>query len=197
MQAYTYTIRHLPSNKIYYGVRKSSTFDLGTKYFSSSKLVKLMINAEPIENFQFKIRKTFANYSEARLHETKVLLRINAVANNMVLNQAISAPRLCAKNPTAELQRRESISQKMKQLWADPEYKMKQGFNKLTTEERSTRGKAGAAIRAANYAKKPKSAKTKRLPVGKEVLIEKNGITKTVKANQVPAYKKYGWSRTG
>ena len=196
MEAYTYSIKHLPTNKIYYGVRKSTTVDIGTIYFSSSKLVKQMLQEEPIENFEFKVRQIFQSYEEARLHETRVLSRIQAVTNPMMLNQAVSSPRLCAKNPTAEIQRRESISKAMKQLWSDPAYKDAQSFNKLSSEERSIRGKAGALKRAANYATGKTSRKPKKKPSYKDVILVKDGVLKTVKANQVPAYAKSGWSRT-
>ena len=196
MQAYTYTIRHLPTNKIYYGVRKSTTVDIGTKYFSSSKLIKQMLLTEPIENFKFKVRKKFLSYDAARLHETKVLSRINAVSNPMVLNQAVSSPRLCSKNPTAEIRRRESISKTMTQLWNDPEYRNNQSFNKLSSKEQSIRGTSGALKRAANYASGKTQRKSKKVPVYKDVILVKNNILKIVKSNQVPAYAKGGWIRT-
>ena len=195
MQAYTYSITHLPTNKIYYGVRKSTTVDIGTTYFSSSKLVKQMLQAEPIENFKFKVRQKFQSYEEARLHETKLLSRIQAVTNPMVLNQAVSSPRLCSKNPTAEIQRRKSISKAMKQLWNDPTYKNAQSFNKLSSEERSIRGIAGALKRAANYASGKTLRKPKKPASYKDVILVRDGVSKTVKANQVPAYAKIGWSK--
>lgn len=195
MKAYTYTIQHLPTNKIYYGVRKSTTVDIGTTYFSSSKLVKQMLQAESIENFKFKVRRKFLSYDEARLHETKVLSRIKAVTNPMVLNQAVSSPRLCSKNPTSEIQRRKSISNTMKQLWSDPAYKDSQSFNKLSAEERSIRGKAGALKRAANYASGKTPRKSQKAKSYKEVILIRNGVQKVVKSNQVPAYAKCGWTR--
>jgi hypothetical protein len=195
MKAYTYSIQHLPTNKIYYGVRKSTTVDIGTKYFSSSKLIKQMLNAEPIKNFKFKVRRKFLSYEEARLHETKVLSRIKAVTNPMILNQAVSSPRLCSKNPTAEIQRRKSISKAMKQLWSEPLYKDTQSFNKLSVEERSIRGKAGALKRAENYASGKTPHKPKKAKSFKDVVLVKAGIFKTVKSNQVPAYAKCGWAR--
>jgi hypothetical protein len=195
MKAYTYTIQHLLTNKIYYGVRKSTVIDIGTTYFSSSKLVKQMLQEEPIENFKFKVRKKFQSYEEARLHETRLLSRIQAVTNPIMLNQAVSSPRLCAKNPTAEIQRRESISKAMKQLWNNPAYKDAQSFNKLSSEERSTRGKAGALKRAENYASGKTLRKPKTPKSYKDVVLVKDGVLKTVKANQVPAYAKSGWSR--
>ena len=193
MQAYTYSITHLPTNKIYYGVRKSTVVDIGTTYFSSSKLVKQMLQAESVENFKFKVRRKFLSYEEARLHETKLLSRLNAVSNPMMLNQAVSSPRLCSKNPTAEIQRRKSISNAMKQLWNDPTYKDAQSFNKLSSEEQSARGKAGALKRAANYASGKTLRKPKKAKSYKEVILIRNGIQKTVKSNQVPAYAKCGW----
>ena len=195
MKAYTYTIQHLPTKKIYYGVRKSTTIDIGTTYFSSSKLLKQMLQSEPKENFEFKVRKKFLSYEEARLHETKVLSRIKAVANPMMLNQAVSSPRLCSKNPAAEIQRKESISKAMKRLWSDPTYKNAQLFNKLSSEERSIRGKAGALKRTANYASGKILRKSKTSKSYKDVVLLRDGIYKTVKANQVPAYAKSGWTR--
>ena len=196
MEAYTYTIQHLPTNKIYYGVRKSTTVDIGTTYFSSSKLIKRMLQEEPFENFKFKVRRKFLSYSEARLHETKMLSRIQAVTNPMILNQAVSSPRLCSKDPDAELKRRESISKTMLELWKDPAYKDSQSFNKLSAEERSIRGKAGALKRAENYSSGKTLRKPKKTPLYKDVVLVKNGVFKTVKSNQVPSYTKSGWIRT-
>jgi hypothetical protein len=195
MQAYTYSIRHLPTNRIYYGVRKSTIVDIGTTYFSSSKIIKQMLKIESIEKFEFKVRKTFESYQDARQHETKVLSRINAVSNPMVLNQAVSSPRLCSKDPIAELQRRTSISNTMKQLWSDPTYRDSQTFHKVSPEEQSIRGTAGALKRAANYASGQTLRKPKKAKSFKDVILVRDGVLKTVKSNQVPAYAKSGWAR--
>ena len=195
MQAYTYSIHHLPTNKIYYGVRKSTIIDIGTYYFSSSKLIKQMLLLEPIENFKFKVRKKFPSYEEARLYETRVLSRIKAVTNPNVLNQAVSSPRLCSKNPVAEKQRRIAISNAMKELWKDSTYKDNQTFHKVTSEEQSRRGIAGALKRAANYASGNTQHKVRKIPVYKDITLVRNGVKKVVKSNQVPAYAKSGWQR--
>lgn len=78
----------------------------------------------------------------------------------------------------------------MKLLWQDPEYRNNQSFNKLTKEERSRRGKIGASIANKNRVKKEKSP-----TVYSEVFITRNGIIKTIKRNQVSAYRKYGWEK--
>lgn len=193
MQAYTYSIKHIPTNTIYYGVRKSSTFDLGHSYLSSSKLVKRMIEEDGLENFEFKQRRMFESYEEARLHESKILKRIDAVKNPRVLNQAISSPRLCNKDSVSEKQRRNSISESMKKLWEIEEYKENQSFNKLTKEERSKRGRNGALKRAENIKngltiinRKPKNTKTMHV-------IEKHGTEKIISPSAVPAYLKCGY----
>jgi hypothetical protein len=195
MEAYTYSIKHLPTNRIYYGVRKSATADIGITYFSSSKLVKQMLQDESINNFEFKVRRKFLSYEEARLHETKLLTRIRAVTNPKMLNQAVSSPRVCSKNPLAETQRRKSISASMKQLWSEPEYRDAQMLNKLSPDEYARRGKAGALKRAANYATGKTPRKPTKPKIYKDVILVKNGILKTVKSNQVPAYAKSGWTK--
>jgi hypothetical protein len=195
MIAYTYSIKHLPSNTYYYGVRKSSIEDIGITYFSSSKLVKRILEQNPLDDFEFKVRKRFDSYAKARIHETKFLQRINAVSNPRILNQAISSPRICSKDSVEELKRRESISKRMKELWNSDEYKNNQPFNKLSHEERVIRGKAGALKRAENYSSGKTIKKPKLKPTYKDVEISKNGEIKIVKANQVPAYVKGGWQR--
>jgi len=195
MQAYTYSIRHLPTNRIYYGVRKSTIIDIGITYFSSSKLVKRLLSTEPIANFNFKVSKLFPSYEEARLHETKFLIRINAITNPMVLNQAISSPRLCSKDPVAESRRRSAISKKMTELWETPEYKNNQSFNKLSKEEQTKRGTAGAKKRANNYTSGKTLYKDKKEPVYKNISIIRNNISKIIKQNQYAAYAKCGWNK--
>jgi hypothetical protein len=193
MQAYTYSIKHIPSKSIYYGVRKASEIDLGITYFSSSKLVKRLISQGRRSDFEFKVRRTFPSYEEARLHENKILTRINAVTNPNVLNQAISSARICSKDSASESRRRHAISIRMKELWATNEYRNGQTFNKLTHDERVERGKSGAKKRAKNYANGITQRKIKKTPVYKDVHISRNGIIKVVKSNQVPAYKAIGW----
>ena len=195
MEAYTYSIRHIPTNKVYYGVRKSIIEDIGKEYFSSSRLIKRMIAEEPIENFEFTLRRKFDSYSAARIHETRVLKRIKAVSNVMVLNQAISSPQLCSKDPIAETQRRNSISAAMTALWETAEYKDSQSFNKLSIDEYRIRGLSGASKRAENYASGKTQKKAPRKIEYSDTTIVRNNVYKLVKANQVPAYTKYGWAR--
>ena len=195
MQAYTYSIQHIRTKIIYYGVRKSDHFDLGISYFSSSKLIKRMIEEEGNLNFIFKLRKKFESYEQAREHESKILRRLNAVKNPLMFNQSVSSPRLCAKDSVAEFNRRESISKRMKELWKTEEYRNSQSFHKISHEERIKRGGKGAQKRIENYNSGKTLKKPKTDPVYSEVEIIKNGIIKSVKSNQVPAYVKCGWAR--
>jgi hypothetical protein len=193
MEAYTYSIKHIPSKTIYYGVRKSSVVDIGITYFSSSKLVKRLIFEGNLSDFEFKVRKKFSSYQEARNHETKILIRIRAVSNPNVLNQSVSSAKICSKDAISEQNRRNSISTKMKELWSTDEYRNKQKFNKLTHDERVKRGKAGSKKRSENYANGITKKKQKKKLTFGDVIVGKNGALKTIKANQVPAYKAIGW----
>ena len=185
MKAYTYSILHLPTGRIYYGVRKSDIVDIGSSYFSSSKLVKRMIKEEGIDNFEFKLRRKFETYEDARLHESKILSRLKVVTNESMLNQAVSAPRLCSKDQIAEIKRRSAISSRLKELWKTKEYRENQNFNKLSKEEYARRGRNGALKKAL---KRKELNIPKKKKIYKDTFIERNGIIKTVKNNQIPAY---------
>lgn len=200
MEAYTYTIKHKPSGRYYYGVRKSTIFDLGKNYLSSSKLVKRLIFEDGVDQFEFKLRKKFESYEQARLHESKVLSRLKVPRNPSMLNQAISSPRVCSNDVVSEQNRRASISKAMKELWKDPSYRAK--FTEISKEEKLARGRPGAIKRAENY-RTGKTSRKQRSPrkakpykqVYKQVTIVKGEMKKVVFSNQVPAYSKYGWSR--
>jgi hypothetical protein len=195
MKAYTYSITHIPSGKIYYGVRKSAYFDLGVEYFSSSKLVKRLIVEEGVSNFVFTLRKSFNSYEDARVHETKMLKRLNVPNNPRLFNQAISSPRVCNKDHSSEQDRRKAISASMRKLWQTPEYKSKSPFNKISTEERAIRGRAGSLGRAKKYQSGELKYKPKSPKKYSTVKITRNGVSKIVTRNQVPAYAKCGWVR--
>lgn len=196
MQAYTYSIYHKVSNRYYYGVRKSTVFDVGVVYFSSSKLVKRMLAEGPPTDFVFKLRRKFDSYEQARLHETKLLQRINAVSNPKMLNQAVSSSRIPSKDSTSEQARRANISARMTALWATPGYRASNSFVTLDAAEASRRGKLGSAKRIEGYASGRIARKERKKPIYKDVTITRGDETKTVKANQVPQYQKFGWLRT-
>lgn len=87
---YTYSIKFLITGQYYYGVKYSigcHPKELGVKYFSSSKVVKALIIEHGLQNFEFRVRKTFESAAAAKDHETKFLKRVNARANNRFLNK--------------------------------------------------------------------------------------------------------------
>ena len=87
---FTYLIKHVPTNRYYYGVRYKKGChpnDLWTKYFTSSKKVKGLIRRYGKKSFVFEIRKTFKTIIQALDWEHKVLKRIKAIKRNDFLNQ--------------------------------------------------------------------------------------------------------------
>jgi hypothetical protein len=195
MKAYTYTAKHIKSGLIYYGVRKSEVFDLGTEYFTSSKIIKRLIIEEGLDSFVFRLRRKFDSYEQARFHESKLLQRIKVVSNPKFFNQAVSAPRLPSKDFLSEESRKKAISIKLKELWKDEDYRNNQTFNKISREERSKRGKKGSKKRAENYSSGKTIRKPKSKPNYKEVVLIREDERKIVKSNQVPAYRKLGWEK--
>lgn len=90
MTPFTYCITHLKTGKRYYGSRYAKGCEpsqLGKTYFSSSSLIKKMIESEGISAFSFSVRRIFSNIEKCRAWEAKLLKRINASKSEMWLNR--------------------------------------------------------------------------------------------------------------
>jgi hypothetical protein len=86
---YTYRITHLPSGRHYYGARYAKDChpcDLWAKYFTSSKVVKKLIEQDGKEAFSYEVRRTFKTVGECIDWEHKVLCRLKVHRNNSWLN---------------------------------------------------------------------------------------------------------------
>lgn len=87
---FSYHLYHIPTQKHYYGIKFSkgcNPNDLWTTYFSSSKLVKHLIEEYGADSFDVSIRKVFLTPQDALLWEHKVLRRLNASARDNWLNR--------------------------------------------------------------------------------------------------------------
>lgn len=92
---YTYLIKCTINNKFYYGVRWGNKVppseDLWFKYFTSSKVIKNLINQYGKEAFLFEVRKVFTTKQEAIAWEETVLRRLKVLKSPDVwLNKCIS-----------------------------------------------------------------------------------------------------------
>ena len=91
MIPFTYLVKHVPTNRYYYGVKFKKDchpYDLWTKYFTSSKKVKSLIRKYGKKSFIFEIRKTFKTAQQAMAWEFKVLRRMKVVDRKDFLNQS-------------------------------------------------------------------------------------------------------------
>jgi hypothetical protein len=87
---FSYYLYHIPTEKHYYGIRHGKKADpnsLWKTYFTSSKIVKKMIEEYGIDSFQVEIRKTFDTPQKAILWEHKVLRRLNAAVRPDWINR--------------------------------------------------------------------------------------------------------------
>lgn len=87
---YTYLIKFKPTGQAYYGVRFAkgcSPDELWQTYFTSSKVVKSLIEAHGKDAFDYEIRKTFDTADAAREWETQVLQRMKVVNDDNWLNK--------------------------------------------------------------------------------------------------------------
>lgn len=90
MIPFTYYLYHKPTGKKYYGVRTANGChpnDLWNTYFSSSVLVKELIEVYGKDSFDVEIRKIFENKRDALLWERHVLIRLQASRSDTWLNQ--------------------------------------------------------------------------------------------------------------
>jgi hypothetical protein len=85
MNAYTYLIKHNPTNKVYYGFRsankKSPKDDLWHDYYTSSPLVKKLISEYGKDSFSVEIRKEFETKEQAANWEKRVLSKCKVLEN--------------------------------------------------------------------------------------------------------------------
>jgi len=91
-QPFTYLIKHIPSGKVYYGLRyakKCHPSDLWTTYFTSSTDVEKLIKKDGKDAFLFEVRKTFSDRSKAIEWEKKVLRRMKVIGRNDFINRNI------------------------------------------------------------------------------------------------------------
>jgi hypothetical protein len=90
--SYTYLIGWSEHNKFYYGARwakNCSPEDLWTTYFTSSKHVKAF-SEEYGKPDIIQVRKIFSDADKCKLHERKVLERLNVLRNDKWLNKNIN-----------------------------------------------------------------------------------------------------------
>jgi hypothetical protein len=89
---YTFLVTHKTTGIRYYGSRTSNNKskipeeDLWVKYFTSSKIVKALIEKEGKETFTPQIRKTFLSKDKCLLWEAKVLRRLKVHQNKNYFN---------------------------------------------------------------------------------------------------------------
>lgn len=87
---YTYLLKHIPTGMVYYGCRYAkgcNPSEFWTKYKTSSKYVKDLIDQYGSDTFQYEIRKVFNSTESARIWESKVLKRLKVVSREIFINR--------------------------------------------------------------------------------------------------------------
>ena len=94
MKPYTYLIKHIPTNTVYYGVRsaniKEPQEDLWDDYFTSSPKVHALIEEYGKDSFVTEIRKVFETKEKAVAWETTVLRRCKVLEDSKWINQNVA-----------------------------------------------------------------------------------------------------------
>lgn len=118
--AFTYYLYHKPTNKNYYGVRyaKDANPDsLWKTYFSSSKIVKRLIEEYGPDSFFVEVRKQFKTKEQAFKCEQKILKKFDVINNPNWLNCSVGGSYLFKKPfgiPAHNKNKKMSEEQKLK-----------------------------------------------------------------------------------
>lgn len=125
--AYVYQLTFKPTGQFYIGYRGSKTAvtdDLLVTYFTSSKVVKRLIQSHGIDSFDKMILAEFASGIEAYNYEQALLKKNNVEGNELMLNKRLTSCALdCFQKHTAKSKKR--MSQSRKKLWQDDSYRGK------------------------------------------------------------------------
>jgi len=87
---FSYYLYHIPTRKHYYGIRHGKNANpetLWETYFSSSKIVKQLIQEYGVDSFRTEVRKIFNSAKEAIIWEHKVLRRLDAASREDWINR--------------------------------------------------------------------------------------------------------------
>jgi hypothetical protein len=112
---FTYCVTHKPSGRKYYGVRFKNgckPSDLWNKYFTSSKVIHILIKKDGLSAFDIEIRKTFKTKEDAIEWEFKVLRRVKVVGRSEWINASAGKAAPCNGRKHDEVTREKmSLSQ--------------------------------------------------------------------------------------
>jgi hypothetical protein len=127
MKPYTYLIKHLPTNRVYYGVRAANKVepeqDLWRHYFTSSPKVQQLIEETGRNSFEVEIRRVFESKEQAVAWETRVLRRCRVLEDDRWINQNVAGYIV----PTEESRKKISDFHKGKAKSQEHKEKIRQG----------------------------------------------------------------------
>lgn len=114
MSAYVYLITFLPTGQLYIGSRKSKnpSNDLFKQYFTSSKVIKTLLDTHGIESFKYEILNEFESYKDAVEFERSLHIKNDVVNNPNFLNRSVAGERFFTKGPRSK-ETKEKIRKKL------------------------------------------------------------------------------------
>ena len=160
IRPYTYLIKCIPTNQVYYGVRFRNKVpaheDLWTFYFTSSKKVSKLRQQYGNDAFLFEVRKEFDDVEAAFQWEKRVLTRMKVLQSTIWLNASIAATKFRREGPVSEKTRQKmSIAKRNRVVTSETKAKLSQNkknqipWNKgktgVVVHSAETKAKIGAA----------------------------------------------------
>lgn len=137
---YTYLLKFKPTGQLYYGcsyannkAKTAHPSQLWCSYFTSSKIIKRLIQEHGIESFEYQVRRTFKTAEAALLWEQKLLTRVNAVKSTNWLNRTNGNKKFYL---TDDARKRMSEAKKGKKLSAETRKKLSEICKNRSEDEK-------------------------------------------------------------
>lgn len=183
---YTYTVKilHPTRNKTfyYYGVKYAKDCDpkdLGTKYKTSSKIIRTWIKRYGIDIMEFKVRKIFLSPNDAIAWEHKFLTRINAAARKNWVNQCNGGVYNKFNTHRIGVKLSEETKHKISET------------NKRVMQDKEIRQKISDSAKQRVWNQESKDKMSKR--VSNTVWVKKNSDTKMIQLEELQNHLQDGW----
>jgi len=146
-QPYTYLIKHIPTGRVYYGLRFAKGChpgDLWVKYFTSSKDIQQLIAESGKDSFVTEVRKVFIDPLAAIKWEITVLRRMKVLQRTDFINRNIPGT-------TIRFTLSEETKQKMRKPKSVP--RTKEHTEKIAAQTRGVQRGANSSEHCANISK--------------------------------------------
>ena len=161
---YTYLVKHIPSGRVYYGLRYAKNCnpeDLWKTYFTSSKDIKKLIDSDGKNAFVTEIRQIFEQATSAIEWEKRVLRRMNVTKRDDFINRNVPGSSMFSHSEETKAKMRKpkpadfkNTLMGNKRATVNKGIKKPEGFGKKISEKKTGKNYGRVGTNAPRYGQK-------------------------------------------